>query len=151
MEGEGIGTFPQDIFPDFDLPPPSKVLYGQLMRVGNLEDWERYIYSHSRPQRHFSTLTQASVTTQEFFTIDIEIFPLIFDRKELVIPSEIGLDYPWARDPVEATTLVILHELAHLEQYILDNAKTAEYRQQKPLAEGEDAAWAFASSLIRCK
>jgi len=78
----------------------------------------------------------------------IVVFPAVFERRQLLMPGELGLDNPWAANPVEAATMVILHELSHFESYV--SARPGLVRNKIPATSDDEAtAWAFASSLIR--
>ena len=78
----------------------------------------------------------------------MNLVPDVFERGELFMPGEVGTRKgPWARDPVEAITYVILHEWAHFEAYVRKNATLVHFT---PQGEGERVAHRFASSVLRC-
>ena len=84
------------------------------------------------------------------FSFDIEIFPMIFESRELFIPSEDR----YARNPVEAVQYLILHELGHAESFFTKNYVPNQYEYSsttpREVFNSEEDAWYFAKSVMLC-
>lgn len=92
------------------------------------------------------------VAYREEFTFVVEIYPEIFNRAAMRIPSESAGQGRWAGSPEEAVTFVILHEIQHAVAYISQNSQYpfgSESMRLRPVGDTESDAWEYASSAVR--
>lgn len=86
---------------------------------------------------------------REEIIVKIEIYPEVFNRGKLCIPSE----KQWAENCVDAMTYIILHELGHIESFISKKSKLRKLGHNLSLLleqdNSEDAAWQFATNIAK--
>jgi hypothetical protein len=80
----------------------------------------------------------------EYFTVEIKMYPLLFQTGEFYIEEEDR----WARSLDEAITYILLHEFGHIEAMFVNNVKQYEHLQS--MEQSEKVCDQFASSVIRC-